>query len=83
MERGANISTIDNHGNTAVHITAKQGFFNIMSLLLKRRANFDCSNNVSNYWYEVSLVASWLVHSCGWLYKFVFYIYLGPYVVNK
>lgn len=47
MERGANISTIDNHGNTAVHITAKQGFFNIMSLLLKRRANFDCSNNVS------------------------------------
>lgn len=47
LERGADVNIVDKNGNNSLHLASKLGFFNIASLLLKKGANFDCSNNVS------------------------------------
>lgn len=46
LERGVDINTIDYSGNSGLHIAAKQGFYEIASMLLKQGANFESSNNV-------------------------------------
>jgi ankyrin repeat protein len=48
LERGVDINTIDYSGNSGLHIAAKQGFYEITSMLLKQGANFESSNNVGN-----------------------------------
>lgn len=46
LERGVDINTIDYEGNSGLHVAAKQGFYEITSMLLKQGANFESSNNV-------------------------------------
>lgn len=48
LERGVDINTIDYTGNSGLHIAAKQGFYEITSMLLKQGANFESSNNVGS-----------------------------------